>query len=272
MTKAVEHAAKAVVFLFIIVLSPKGGVGKSLISSLLADFLVGRGRVPRVVSIDARHPTRRFLESLAVPVSFADLPSGAELAADPHAVMRAFAPVQAALSAATGKADIIIDIGSPGAKPALEYIFRSNLAKRLHESGYQPVVLVPSTAQSESLALAGDTLHFVRDTFGTDLCAVAVENQRDGALKRADDDAMKRFLAASNARLQMPVLPSHWKALDAADILPRELLSMSVDDIGRLLGENEDMVYVIRAELGEWMRQMERGFSTVLPGLDPLAL
>ena len=270
MPSNIERVAAAVMHLFIIVLTPKGGVGKSLLAALLARYLLGEGRMPHVVSVDSRHPTRRFLKRVGVPVTIADLPDGDELAADPHAVMRAFAPVQSALNDAAGTADIMLDLGSPGSRPFMEYAIRSELAERLQAAGYRPVVIVPATAQSEAIALAGDTLSLARDVFGELAHMVLVENRRDGSLPNDGNASMKRLLGSADARLVMEALPPHWTSLDAVSILPGELLSMPPAEIGALLGESEDMVRVIRGGMRTWSARLERAFAKAIPDMGPI--
>lgn len=267
--KPQETAAAALIPLFIIVLTPKGGVGKSLLAALIAHFLSNLSRKLRAVSIDSRHPTRRLLERIGVLVEIADLPTGEALRKDPHAVLRAFAPVQTALSQGAGSSDILVDVGSPAARPFLSYAIHSDLRERVKEAGYRTVVVVPVTAQPESIALGADTVMYAKQIFEDDGTVIVVANERDGVLPDMSDVSMARLLDQADATFVMPTLPPHWRKIDAASVLPGELPEMSLEEIAKIVGESDDMVRVVRSELRTWSRAMNEALRQALPGINP---
>lgn len=142
--------------LFVIV-SGRGGVGKSLISMLLAVALLLRGREPRIIEADLQRRLEFLFPERTSTIAIDQLEALAE--GDPLALTKAFSliPRAAREVAAQGSADLIVDSAATWHRPIIRYSTEVGLFNTVARLDGQLVFIVPVTADADAVLLAVET-------------------------------------------------------------------------------------------------------------------
>jgi hypothetical protein len=113
-------------------LQAKGGVGKSYVSSILAQYLQERGRSVRCIDTDTTNPT--LLRYRPLQCTYLRL-------AEEHVVNpRAFDQLVETLTGAETNTHFVVDVGSNGFQPLMAYAVENDLFSLLDTLGV-PVIL-----------------------------------------------------------------------------------------------------------------------------------
>lgn len=123
------------------VLQAKGGIGKSYVSSILAQYLATLGQPPRCFDIDQENTT--FTHYAALKVEHMSLVN-AERVIEP----RKFDALMEALL--TGSGNCVIDTGANTFSNFLAYLVEANAFEMLAEASYSPII--------HTIVGGGDTL------------------------------------------------------------------------------------------------------------------
>jgi len=112
-----------------IILQGKGGVGKSLISSLLAQYLLTKSKNPVFIDTDPVNATFAGYKTLGVPVTHINILQ------DGNVNPREFDKLME-LIISTPDADFVIDNGSTSFLPISSYLYDNNAIEILKEMGH----------------------------------------------------------------------------------------------------------------------------------------
>ncbi|MBK1717212.1 conjugal transfer protein TraL [Thiocystis violacea] len=115
-----------------ITLQAKGGVGKSYVSSILAQYLLEAGLPVRCIDTDTTNPTLRRYQPLRCDY----LKLSEEHVINP----RAFDRLVEILSAADAATPFVVDVGSNGFQPFMAYAVENDLFTVLEELGVRVVI------------------------------------------------------------------------------------------------------------------------------------
>ena len=132
-----------------ITLQAKGGVGKSYVSSILAQYLLESGQPVRCIDTDATNPT--LLRYAPLRCDYLQL-------AEEHVVNpRAFDQLVERLSAAEAETPFVVDVGSNGFQPLMAYAVENDLFAVLEGLGVRVVI-------NSVIAGGADTRETLRST------------------------------------------------------------------------------------------------------------
>lgn len=139
-----------------VILSGRGGVGKTLLAMLLTVALLIQNRTPRIVDADLQKRLQFLFPDYVTSV---DIDQFEALEQDPLALARAFAAVPQAARAAAASVctDVIVDTAATWHAAVIKYCAEIRLPETVKKLNGELVFLVPLTADADAILLAVDT-------------------------------------------------------------------------------------------------------------------
>jgi hypothetical protein len=240
-----------------VILSGRGGVGKTLLAALLTVALLLQKRSPRIVEADLQ---KRLQLLFPGRVTIIDIDRLEALEEDPLALARVFAAIpQAAREAASAiGADVILDTAATWHLPIIKYASEIQLPEQVMALNGELVFLVPLTADADAILLAIDTaqkieqllpkaeLVFVRNEYPQpprfDLPALL--NVQD-ELKRLFRDHRQIRLPAIHEKIWGNFERAGMSVLDVSAAAPSDLIDVAKADV--------DTVVLMQGRVEAWM-------------------
>lgn len=249
--------------------SDKGGVGKSFVSTLVADLLDIEDRPFRLVQIDEQERLPALFGDRVTTVTPARLD---DLRRDPGAIVTAFDPLYAAVADTLADGvTLIVDIGGPQQMLIEEYCGLVDLDADLVEVGAQVVWLIPATAEPEAMRGAVRTAREIGRVLPSARRGV-VFNGRDGAFRfypGSPADAVWKDglepLARTILTADIPAIaPGSWLPFEAAGKRFIEVVAADIPAIQAWTGRSRPAAKVLRGDVAAFLAQARQAFSPVL--------
>lgn len=238
--------------------SDKGGVGKSFITSLVADLLDVTGLPPRLIQIDDQERLPALYPGRVVTIAATKLD---DIRRDPATIVSAFDPLYAGIEASIAdRVPILVDIGGPQQTTIEEYCALVDLDADLTEAGAAALWLVPATAEPEAMRGAARTAAVV----GRVLPSVKrriVLNGRDGVFKFYPNSPADRIwkeelapLIAALGSVTLPAIaPGSWQPFEAAAKRFVDVVGAEIPAIQAWTGRSRPAAKVIRGDVAAFL-------------------
>lgn len=252
--------------------SDKGGVGKSFITTVLADLMEVDAIAATIAQIDdqnrlpALYPGR---VTTVLPASMDDLRR------DPTAIVAAFDPFYSAFERAlASRMPMIVDIGGPQQTVIEEYLALVDLDADLIEAGVASRWLIPTTAEPEAMRGAVRTAHAI----GRILPSVKrhiVLNRRDGPFRfypNSPADLLWKGglepLCAELGTIDIPAIaPGSWQPFEAAGRRPIDVVAAEIDEIRAWTGRSRPAAKVLRGDVAAFLAAAKLALANNTTGI-----
>jgi hypothetical protein len=257
----------------VIVATPKGGVGKTALASVLVAALNERGRDPHVVDVDIQGGS--VVTSLCTvytdATQIAIAPTMEEVINDANVTLSHWDKLYRLMVAR----DTVIDFGANVIDNVFTWAATSGIAKMLAKEGVQLDFVVPMTANVEAAQKTVQTLSRAQEVFagmGSGLRLFLAFNFKDGAFEKIENDPAllaltegKRVIVTRFERAVSEI----WIAAEKRRLSPLNVLSMSEADMMRDFQLDEMQVTRGLALYRRWFEKCVSNFEAV--GLVPPA-
>jgi len=251
-----------------VILSGRGGVGKTLLAMLLTVALLIRNRTPRIIEADLQ---KRLDLLFPDRVTTIDIDQLEALEEDPLALARVFAAIpQAAREAgAASCADVIVDTAATWHQPIIKYAAEIRLAETVKQSDGALVFLVPFTADADAILLAVDTAQKIEQLHPkTELVFVINEHPQKPrfdlpALKSVQNELKRLFTDHRQIRLQA-IHEKIWGNFERANL---SVLDVSIADPADLIDvakADVDTVAMMQGRVEAWTNTVFKEFEPLL--------
>ncbi len=282
------------------VLTQKGGVGKSVLSCLIYNAMTGLvdlqkapedvrndeavmdvmkvlsniQRTARVVDVDVpagKERSRSWLASCypgAIPVQIQPLPK--EIIIDSSKVMSHFDTLDDIMRMPS---PCVLDFGANVVDSVLYWLGKSKIVlKRFARENIAINLVVPTVAADDSIQAAIETctnMHGLCEHAGVNLSIYIVENARDGVFDVKFDKNMhyKKLLGlgdppfdASFIKIPHAAQSEVWNYLPQHSLTPTNVFAMSDEDLAQKLGIDARVASRGRTELTAWFIQNVESF------------
>lgn len=253
----------------VVVASIKGGVGKTLLASVVADCATLAGQTLTVFQVD----DQRRLEALLGARVQTIAPDLDAVMRSPKALTAPFAPLYTAcLAAAAGGPAILLDVGANRVENTTLWMQKVELAEDLREWELPVLILVPALVEAEALRQAAATIQAFEIALPAATIAF-VENQRDGSvadLKPRSEAAQvlrNELMPLLGARhhLVMPCIEADaWAPFEAHNLRLIKAMTMAPAVAAELLGEEVADAKIMRSAITAFLQHMRAELSQVL--------
>lgn len=257
--------------LLILVLSGKGGVGKTLLSLLLAD-LHDLNAIPLdVVQIDDQ---QRLSKTLGRDVATIDIALLRKARKDPNALTRAFAALYDLIAAlpTSGRA-LLVDVGATQQHLLLDYAALTELDEDLREFGITPLIFVPVVTDPESIDQAHRQIKALERVLPSAKPCLIL-NERDGRFA----DLVPGSVAADHYQRQIaPLLDTvphitmprieagSWAHFERQHCRLIDAVGYDVPTAMAVSGLSRPEAKLARGDVAAWFQVMETALAKILP-------
>lgn len=246
--------------------SDKGGIGKSFITTIVADLMDVSGTAARIVQIDdqdrlpALYPGR---VTTVVPATLDDLRR------DPAAIVAAFDPFYAAFERMlTDSVPLIVDVGGPQQTVIEEYLALVDLDADLIDAGVTARWLVPATAEPEAMKGAVRTAQAIGRVLPSAQRRIVL-NRRDGAFRFYPNSPADRVwkeqlqpLCLTIGQIDVPAIAAgSWQPFEAAGKRPVDVVGAEIDDIRAWTGRSRPAAKVLRGDVAAFLSAVNTAFA-----------
>lgn len=248
-------------WLLLIIVGGKGGIGKSLLATLLATIFGTFGNPPLLVQADMQ----KRLEELFPETITIDINALENIDDDQLALVRAFSPIPASMRiCAANRRDQIVDVAATWHKPIIRYCAEIDLARQVAELGGKLVILCPTTADSDSLALTIETVQmverlvsaaeivFVRNNYPARVAFNVPE-----LVKLFGKSELKRILEAHHHMTIPAINPSIWGKFERAGLNPAEVIDAEAASLMSIADADVDTVHVMQGRVERWLNEFQ---------------
>lgn len=257
--------------LIIIVVSGKGGVGKTLLSLAIADLYDLAGLPLDIVQLDDQ---QRLSRSLGRNVTSIDIAILKKARKDPSALTRAFEPMFRLVEAMrfSGRS-LLVDVGATQQHALYDYALLTELSTDLVEFGITGRVMVPAVIDPESLRQAGQQLRRTADVFPA-LERVVVLNERDGLFdslpleSQASEIYTREIVAQFGqvAAIKMPRIEADsWGYFERQSARIIDVIGWDIPTTVAMSGLSRPAAKLARGDVAAFFSSMEVELSRVLP-------
>lgn len=241
-----------------VILSGRGGVGKTLIASLLTAALLLRDRAPAIIEADMQ----RRLELLFPKfVQLIDIDQLDALAEDPMALARAFAAIpQAARDAADKRRDVVIDSAATWHLPLIKYVAEIKLGAKIRALNGELIFLIPVTADADAIILGLETAEKIEQLV-PDAEVVFVLNQHPHAV-RFDIPAVSTVYGAEKAKrllgshrqVRLQSVPDKiWGNFERSNMSVLDVATADASDLIGVAEADVDTVEIMQGRIQSWL-------------------
>jgi hypothetical protein len=246
--------------------SDKGGVGKSFVTSIVADLMEVRGTAASIAQIDDQDRLPVLYPERVTTVETATLE---DLRRDPMAIVASFDPLYAAVERMlTGKVPLIVDIGGPQQTLIEEYLALVDLDADLIAAGVQARWFVPATAEPESMRGAVRTANAVGRVLPSAQRRIVL-NGRDGPFKFYPNSPADRVwreqlhpLCLTLGQIEVPAIAAgSWQPFEAAGKRAIEVVGASIEDIRAWTGRSRPAAKVLRGDVAAFLAKADSAFA-----------
>jgi len=246
--------------------SDKGGIGKSFITTVVADLMEVNGTAARIVQIDDQDRLPALFPGRVTTVVPATLD---DLRRDPAAIVAAFDPLYAAFERMlSDKVPLIIDIGGPQQTVIEEYLALVDLDADLIEAGMTARWLIPATAEPESMRGAVRTAKAIGRVLPSAQRRIVL-NRRDGPFRfypNSPADLVWREqlqpLCTELGQIDVPAIAAgSWQPFEAAAKRPIDVVAAEIDDIRSWTGRSRPAAKVLRGDVAAFLAAADAAFG-----------
>lgn len=246
--------------------SDKGGIGKSFITTIVADLFEITGTQARIVQIDDQDRLPALYEGRVTTVIPATLD---DLRRDPAAIVAAFDPLYAAVERTfADRVPLIVDIGGPQQTVIEEYLALVDLDADLVDEGVTARWLVPATAEPESMKGAVRTARAIGRVLPSAQRRVVL-NRRDGPFRFYPNSPADRVwqeglnpLCTELGHIDIPAIAAgSWQPFEAAGKRPIDVVAAEIDEIRVWTGRSRPAAKVLRGDVAAFLAAAEAAFS-----------
>jgi hypothetical protein len=255
-------------WLAMIVVSGRGGVGKTLLTSLLATTLLQAGRAPVLVQADTQRRLDALFPDLTTTI---DINLLDELANDPLAVAKAFSPIPKGMRiAAHNHGDAIVDVAATWHTPVIHYCAQVSLAKKAIDLGGRLLFLLPTTADVDAVMLTIETVKMI-ETLVPLAKIILVRNAHPAHVDFLVQDVVKKFgktdvqriLKSYNIITLPAISPTVWGYFERANLSPLDVIAADPKDLVSVMRTDVDTVEIAQAMVESWMNTFIQQTKTV---------
>ena len=255
----------------ILVLSGKGGVGKTLLSLLIADLCDLNNISLDVVQIDDQS---RLAKSLGRDVVSIDIALLKKARKNPNILTAAFAPLYdfIATMPVSGRS-LLVDIGATQQHLLLDYAALTELDDDLREYGMSGLAFVPVVADPESIDQAARQIQALGRVLPS-LKVCLIFNERDGRFADlapgsvAGELYLRQLepLLTTTPHITMPRIEGgSWAFFERQHCHLIEVVSYDVPTTMAVSGLTRPEAKLARGDVASWMQVMEQAVAAVLP-------
>lgn len=255
----------------IVIASGKGGIGKSLLSLVIADLFKLNDRLLQLYQLDDQ---QRLEKAIGQDVTSLDIQTLLLSRSDPTAITKVFDPLYKGIENLTETINtILVDVGATQVGNLIDYAGLIDLQEDLELFGLNGVVFIPAVAEPESIRQACRAI----DQFQTTLPAltpVFVENLRDGSLDQLSTASQAGELYNNDLKprisniphITMPLIEAgSWRVFEQNHCRLMDVGSMDIAAIMNLTGLSRPEAKLARGDVLAFFAQMEEQLSSILP-------
>jgi hypothetical protein len=257
--------------ILIFVLSGKGGVGKTLLSLLIADLFDLNDHTLDVIQIDDQNRLARSLARNVVTIDIALLKKARK---DPGALMRAFAPFYD-LAAAMHKDErsLLVDIGATQQHLLLDYAALTELNDDLVEFGTRARAFIPIVADPESIEQGLRQIAALQRVLPS-VSPCIVLNQRDGKFEDISatsvagelyHSALKPILATIPHIVMPRIEAGSWAYFERQHCRLIDVVGFNVQTAMAVSGLSRPEAKLARGDVAAWVQVMEEALRPLFP-------
>jgi hypothetical protein len=240
-----------------LVASEKGGVGKSLLSLAVCDWLSLAGNPPSVIQIDRQ---RRLADALGGDVlTIASDPTAARV--NPEIEVKRFSPLLERIEQAHPTSPVLVDVGAGEGDRFAAWAALVDLEEELSDWGIQGHIIMPFLVESESIRqVAWTAERFHKALPGASF--YLVENRRDGMLSQKNSqssaaEAAKKYLdpwLKRSGRIILPAIPAgSWRSFESANCRFVDVVDMTTTETMALTGLPRAESKIARGDISQWL-------------------
>lgn len=260
--------------ILIFVLCGKGGVGKTLLSLLLADLLDLNDIPYDVIQIDDQDKLRKTLQQLVTSVDIALLRRARK---DPNVLTAAFKELYARIeSMPTSRRSLLIDVGATQQHSLLDYAALTELNADLREFGIPSIAFVPVVTDPEAIEQASRQIEVLARVMPS-VQPIVVINERDGKFEAMapSSEAARLYrerlhpLMKSLPKIVMPkVEADSWQHYERQHCRLLDAIGLDVKETMSITGLSRPEAKLARGDVAAWVQAMESEIIKVLPILN----
>lgn len=248
--------------------SDKGGLGKTVISLALYDWMSVQGMAPVVIQIDRQ---RRLADALGAEVlTIQSDPKNSRL--HPELEFRRFSPVLELIESTAGKAPIIIDCGAGEVDRFAAWAAMVDLEEDLQEWDLDTHMLIPFLAESEAIRQAALSAEKLKSVLSSSTIHL-IENRRDGALSMVNplsatsaaiNNYLKKWQSTCHT-ITVPAIPGgSWRFFEAAGCRFIDVVEMSTAKTIAVTGLPRAEAKIARGDVAQWLVKVFDEFDRYL--------
>lgn len=252
-----------------IIVAGRGGIGKTLLAALLTTALLKLGRPPLLVQADIQRRLDTLFPDLTTTINIDRLE---ELSQNPMALVRAFAAIPTTMRiCAAGGRDEIVDTAATWHTPIVRYCAEVRLAEKVASLRGRLVFLVPTTADTDSLLLAIETVQMI-ETLVPMAQLVLVLNAHPTPVTFDVPDVIKKFgkselqrLLKSHRQIILPAIsPAIWGVFERANLSAMDVIAADPKDLMTVVRADIDTVEIMQGRVEKWLNAFIAQASTIL--------
>lgn len=262
---------KSALPLLLLVLSGKGGVGKSLLSLLLGDLYDLNDVALDIVQIDDQN---RLAKSLGRDVLTIDIALLKKARKDPGALMRAFgAFYDLAAAMPTSGRSLLVDVGATQQHLLLDYAALTELNDDLVEFGIQARAFIPLVADPESIEQGLRQIESIKRVLpSAALCIVL--NERDGKFDAIAANSVAgelyqhhlKPLLTSIPHITMPRIEAgSWGYFERQHCRLLDVVGYDVATAMAVSGLSRPEARIARGDVAAWVQEVEYALRPLFP-------
>lgn len=257
-----------VIWLLLIIVGGKGGIGKTLLATLLTTTFIASGRPPLLVQADLQRRLDAHFPELTATI---DINALENIDEDPLALVRAFALIPKTMRVcAEGNRDQVVDVAATWHKPIIRYAAEIGLAEKVAALGGKLVFLCPTTADSDSLALSVETAQMIEALVPV-AQIVFVRNDYPAPVTFDAPDLIRRFgktdlrrILGDHHHMALPAIsPSIWGKFERAALSPVDVVNADPGDLISIAGADVDTVELMQHRVEKWLNEFIAQAETI---------
>lgn len=255
----------------IVVASGKGGIGKSLLSLVIADLFYLIGKLLHLYQLDDQLRLEKTIGQCVISLAVQTLKLARSNAT---IITKVFDPLYKGIEALQDTNDtLLLDVGATQIGNLIDYAGLIDLQEDLELFGLSGVVFIPAVAEPESLRQACRAIDQFQSTLPA-LKPIFVENLRDGRLDELSTASQAGELyhndllplISNMPHITMPLIEAgSWRAFEQNHCRLIDVGSMDIPAIMAMTGLSRPEAKLARGDVLAFFAQMEEQLSLVLP-------
>ncbi|WP_310621278.1 P-loop NTPase family protein [Flexibacterium corallicola] len=252
---------------FVVTVSGKGGVGKSLLAQTAIELLILNQRSVETWQLDNQ---QQLEKTIGQSVKSLDIQTLKRSRKDPTVITKVFDPLFSGLETLPKTdATLLLDVGATQAGNLLDYAGLIDLDEELLLMNVRSLALVPCVAEPEAIRQAAKTLRVFEEVLPTFDLAL-VKNLRDGELTNLSTVSQAGQIFEAELlpfldripQITMPLIEAgSWRAFEQNHCRFLEVGMMEIDDIRAMTGLSRPEAKLTRGDVLAFFALMEEELS-----------